>query len=144
MCTFRNDWRNDLLFLYFWFIVFSIVTLPTGSYMSQVSKQCPVFGYVWLFSQRIQPKLDWKYRNNRTKRLKNVAKKILLITWLRKFSNQLGDDIPTSIYFAIYRTCCLQVFYELPSWKFGKIPRNTPVVKSPFSKATIVSLARLD
>ena len=38
-------WRNDLLFLYFWFIVFSIVTLPTGSYMSHVLKQYSFFGY---------------------------------------------------------------------------------------------------
>ena len=36
-------WRNDLHFLYFGFIVFSIVTLRTGSYMSQVSKQGLVF-----------------------------------------------------------------------------------------------------
>ena len=38
-------WRKDLLFLYFRFIVFSIVTLPTGSYMSQVSEQRPVSSY---------------------------------------------------------------------------------------------------
>ena len=38
-------WRNDLLFLYFRFIVFSIVTLLTGSYMSQVSEQRPVSSY---------------------------------------------------------------------------------------------------
>ena len=29
-------WRNNLLFLYFRFFVFSIVTLPTSSYMSQL------------------------------------------------------------------------------------------------------------
>ena len=34
-------WGNNLLFLYFRFFVFSIATLPTGSYMSQVSKQRP-------------------------------------------------------------------------------------------------------
>ena len=38
-------WRKDLLFLYFRFIVFAIVTLPTGSYMSQVSEQRPVSSY---------------------------------------------------------------------------------------------------
>ena len=43
-------WRNDLLFC-FWFIVSSNVTFPTGPYMPQVSKQCPVFGYFWLFLQ---------------------------------------------------------------------------------------------
>ena len=37
---------EETTFLYFCFIVFLIVTLPTGSHMSQVSKQCPAFGYI--------------------------------------------------------------------------------------------------
>ena len=51
-------WRNNLLFLYFQFYVFLIVILPTGSYMSQVSKQRLVFGYVYLFSQNALPDID--------------------------------------------------------------------------------------
>ena len=77
-------WRNNLLFLYFRFYVFLIVILPTGSYMSQVSKQRLVFGYVYLFSQNALPDIDWKYRNDWTKRLKNIAKKIFLTPWLRE------------------------------------------------------------
>ena len=49
-------WRNNLLFLYLWFIVFSIVTLPTGSYMSQVSKHVQslvIFDYFHKISNQI-------------------------------------------------------------------------------------------
>ena len=35
-----------------------------------MSKQSPVFGRFLLFSQNIQPDIDLKYRNDRTKRLK--------------------------------------------------------------------------
>ena len=35
--------------------------------MWQVSKQRPVCGYFWLFSQNIQTNLDWKYKNDRSR-----------------------------------------------------------------------------
>ena len=87
--------------------------------MSQVSKQLPVLGYFWLISANEQPNLNWEWRNGWTKRLKKVAKKIFDLQQLkgkcmkkieRKFSNQSGDVILTSIYFAKYRTNFSEVF----------------------------------
>ena len=137
-------WRNNLLFLYFRFIVFSTVTLSIGSFMSEVSKQHPVFGYFILFSQNIQPDLDWKYRNYMTRRLKKLPRKYSTFLgqrklWVKnkeKFSGQLVDVMPTSIYFTIYRSCCSQVFYR----KFPKIPWNTPVIGNYISKAIFAYL----
>ena len=45
------------MFLYFQFFEFSIVTLPNGSYISQVSKKRPVFDYFCLFSQNTKTDL---------------------------------------------------------------------------------------
>ena len=137
-------WRNNLIFLYFRFFLFSIVTLSIGSFMSEVSKQRTVFGYFILFSQNIQPDLDWKYRNYMTRRLKKLPRKYS--TFLgqgklqgknkKKFSDLVVDVMPTSIYFTIYRSCCSQVSYG----KFPKIPWNTPVIGNYISKAIFAYL----
>ena len=46
--------------------------LSKVSLVSKVSKQCFVSGHFWLFSQNDQPTLNWKFRNDWTKK---VAKK---------------------------------------------------------------------
>ena len=46
------------------------------SLLSKVSKQCFVYGHFWLFSQSNQPTLDWKFKNDWTKRLQKLPTKI--------------------------------------------------------------------
>ena len=70
ICSLRPTEETIYFFVFLVYWIFSIVTLPAGSYMSQVSKECSVFGYFSLFSQSIQSNLDWKYRNDRIKKLK--------------------------------------------------------------------------
>ena len=43
-----QKWHTGETTYFFCIILFSVVTLPADSYMSQVSKQCPVFGYFWI------------------------------------------------------------------------------------------------
>ena len=43
---------------------------------SKLSKQCFVFGHFWLFSQNNQPTLDWKFKNDWTKSLQKIPRKI--------------------------------------------------------------------
>ena len=50
--------------------------LSKVSLVSKVSKQCFVFGHFWLFSQNNQPTLDWKFKNDWTKRLQKIPRKI--------------------------------------------------------------------
>ena len=69
---------------------------------------------------------------------------MFLIPWLmencgkneKKFPNQSGDVMPTSIYFTNYENCCSQVFYR----KFLKIPRNTPVAENYTSRVNVTLL----
>lgn len=64
---------------------------------------------------------------------------MFLIPWLmencgkneKKFPNQSGDVMPTSIYFTNYENCCSQLFYR----KFLKIPRT-----HPWQRTTLVEL----
>ena len=48
----------------------SKVSLP-----SKVSKQCFVLGHFWLFWQNNQPTLDWKFKNDWTKKVAKNTKK---------------------------------------------------------------------
>ena len=67
-----------------------------------------VFGYFWLFSQNNQPTLDWKFKNDWTKRLQKIPRKINLSLSLAKrklaeknewnLSNQSGEVTHASIY----------------------------------------------
>ena len=52
--------------------------------VSKVSKQCFVFGHFSLFSQKNQPNLDWKFKNDWTKRLQKIPRKINLSLSLDK------------------------------------------------------------
>ena len=52
--------------------------LSNVSLLSKVSKQCFAFGHFWLFSQNNQPTLDWKFKNDWTKRLQKLPRKINL------------------------------------------------------------------
>ena len=38
----------------------------------------------------------------------------------KKFANQLGDTMPTSIYFTNYRDCCSQVFCRVDILKISE------------------------
>lgn len=113
-----NHGQATYVFLHFWLLHFQLWHFPLVlTCRKQVSKQRPVVGHFWLFSQNIQTNLDWKYRSGKTKRLQNVDKKIIYLPWLKensvekndqKFSNQSGDVLQTSIHFTNYRSCCSQ------------------------------------
>ena len=82
--------------------------LSNVSLVSKVSKQCFVFRHFWLFSQNHQPFLDWKFKNDWTKRLQKIPRKINLSLSLAKrklaeknewnLSNQSGEVTHASIY----------------------------------------------
>ena len=92
------------------------------SLLSKVSKQCFVFGHFWLFSQNNQPTLDWKFKNDWTKRLQKIPRKINLSLSLAKrklaeknewnLSNQSGEVTHASIYLT---NCRRSFFFQLPS-----------------------------
>ena len=82
--------------------------LSKVSLVLKVSKQCFVSGHFWLFSQNNQPTLDWKFKNDWTKRLQKIPRKINLSLSLAKrklaeknewnLSNQSGEVTHASIY----------------------------------------------
>ena len=82
--------------------------LSRVSLLSKVSKKCFVFGHFWLFSQNNQPTLDWKFKNDWSKRLQKIPRKISLSLSLVKrklteknewnLSNQSGEVTHPSIY----------------------------------------------
>ena len=82
--------------------------LSKASLLLKVSKQRFVFGHFWLFSQNNQPTLDWKFKNDWTKRLQKIPRKINLSLSLDKrklakknkwnLSNQSGEVTHASIY----------------------------------------------
>ena len=81
--------------------------LSKVSLVSKISKQCFVFDHYWLFSQNNQPTL-WKFKNDWTKRLQKISRKINLSLSLAKrklaeknewnLSNQSGEVTHASIY----------------------------------------------
>ena len=103
MNTELNIVENLLLAKSFYFLF-----LPICFYISKVSKQRLVFGHFWLFSQNNQPTLDWKLKNDWTKRLQKIQRKINLSLSLakrklaekneRNFSNQSVEVTHASIY----------------------------------------------
>ena len=68
---------------------------------------------IWLFSQNNQPTLDWKFKNEWTKRLQKIPRKINLSLSLAKrklaeknewnLSDQSGEVTHASIYLTNYR-----------------------------------------
>ena len=125
--------------------------LSKVSLLSKLSKQCFVFGHFWLFSQNNQPTLDWKFKNDWTKRLQKIPRKINLSLSLDKrklaeknewnLSNQSGEVTHASIYL----TNCRRSFFQLPFlendfmitnlvrlnlifWKYWRRPKNILVL----------------
>ena len=84
--------------------------LSKVSVLSKLSKQCFVFGHFSLFSQSNQPTLDWKFKNDRTKRLQKIPRKINVSLSLAKrklaeknkwnLFSQSGEVTHASIYLA--------------------------------------------
>ena len=70
--------------------MFSVVTLSTGSYMSQVSKQRPVFGYFCYFHK--MPNQIFM-ENVEMAGEKILDKKIFLIPWLRENCGGWGEEM---------------------------------------------------
>ena len=122
--------------------------LSKVSLVSKVSKQCFVFGHFWLFSQNNQPTLDWKFKNDWTKRLQKIPRKINVSLSLAKrklaeknewnLSNQSGEVTRASIYLT---NCRRSLFFQLPYlehdfmitnlvrlnlifWNYWRPPRN--------------------
>ena len=122
------------------------------SLLSKVSKQCFVFGHFWLFPQNNQPTLDWKFKNDWTKRLQKITRKVNVLLSLTKrklaeknewnLSNQSGEVTRASIYLTNRRSF---FFFQLPYlkhdfmitnlvslnlifWKYWRRPRNILVL----------------
>ena len=93
--------------------------LPKVLLVSKVSKQCFLFGHFWLFSQNNQPTLDWKFKNDWTKRLQKLPRKINVSLSLSKrklaeknlwnLSNQSGEVTHASICF---KNCRRSFFFS--------------------------------
>ena len=103
--------------------------LSRVSLLSKVSKKCFVFGHFWLFSQNSQPTLDWKFKNDWSKRLQKIPRKISLSLSLAKrklteknewnLSNQSGEVTHTSPdWLPIYLTNCRRnlIFFSYLIW----------------------------
>ena len=70
----------------FVFLIFAFVNISQNlsfesrlskvSLLSKLSKKCFIFGHFWLFSQNNQPTLNWKFKNDWTKRLQKIPRKI--------------------------------------------------------------------
>ena len=58
--------------------------LPKVSLQSKLSKQCFVIGHFWLFSQKNKPTLGWKFKNDWTKKLQKIPRKINVSLFLAK------------------------------------------------------------
>ena len=108
--------------------------LPKVLLVSKVSKQCFLFGHFWLFSQNNQPTLDWKFKNDWTKSLQKMPRKINLSLSLAKrelaeknewnLSNQSGEVTHALIYPTNSRRSF--IFFQLryiTAW-FSKIKFN--------------------
>ena len=112
--------------------------LSKASLLSKLSKQCFVFDHFWLFSQNNQPSLDWKFKNDLTKRLQKIPRKINVSLSLAKrklaeknewnFFNQSGEVMHASIYLT---NCTRSLFFWVTlfrAWlydnQFSKIKFN--------------------
>ena len=149
----------------FVFLIFTFVNLYVSqnlsfesrlskvSLMSKLSKHCFVFGHFWLFSQNNQPTVDWKFKNDRTKRLQRIPRKINVSLSLakRKLAEKnewnLSNQSCEVTHASIYLTNCIRsfVFFQLPYlehdlmitnlvrlnlifWKYWRRPRNILVL----------------
>ena len=90
------------------------------SKVSLLSKQCFVFGHFSLFSQNNQLILDWKFKNDWTKRLQKIPRKINVSLSLAKrklaekdewnLFNQSGEVTRASIYLT---NCRRSLFFSV-------------------------------
>ena len=127
------------------------------SLVLKVSKQCFVFGHFWLFSQNNQPTLDWKFKNDWTKRLQKIPRKINLSLSLAKrklaeknewnLSNQSGEVTRASIYLT---NCRRSFFFSVTlfrAWfydnQFSKIKFNLLKILEASQKHTLTMLVKL-
>ena len=125
--------------------VFSQILCRVGLYLSKVSKQHLVFGHFWLFSQNNQPTLDWKFKNDWTKRLQRSLKNVSLSLaksklaekneW--KFFNQSGESctLPYTSQIKVESFSLVALFREwlydsqFSQIKYRRRPSNIPVVE---------------
>ena len=116
--------------------------LSKVSLLSKLSKQCFVFGHFWLFSQNNQPTLDWKFKNDWTKRLQKIPRKINVSLSLAKrklaeknewnLFNQSGEVTHASIYLTNCKRNHLSVVYDkIPVFYALKYPKFTTITFYP-------------
>ena len=113
--------------------------LSNASLVSKVSKQCFVFCHFWLLSRNNQPTLDWKFKNDWTKRLQKIPRKINLSLSLDK--RKLAEKNECSG----HRHACFDIPHKLPYlehdfmitnlvrlglifWKYWRRPRDILVL----------------
>ena len=131
--------------------------LSKVSLISKVSKQCFVFGHFWLFSQNNQPTLDWKFKNDWTKRLQKIPRKINLSLSLAKrklaeknewnLSNQSGEVTHASIYLTNCRRSFIFSVTLFRAWfcdnQFSKIKFNLLKILETFQEHNPAMLVKL-
>ena len=127
------------------------------SLLSKVSKKCFVFGHFCLFSQNNQPTLDWKFKNDWTKRFKKVPRKTDVSVSLAKrklagknkwnLSNQLVEVTHASIYLT---NCRRSFFFSVTlfrAWfydnQFSKIKFNLLKILEASQEHTRAMLVKL-
>ena len=87
------------------------------SLLSKISKQSFTFGHFGLFSRNNQPTLDWKFKNDWTKRLQKKPRKInaSLSSAKRKLAEKnewkLSNQSGSVKYGSIYLTNCRRSFF---------------------------------
>ena len=126
--------------------------LSKVSLVSKVLKQCFVFGHFWLFSQNNQPTLDWKFKNDWTKRLQKIPRKINISLslakekWLKKMNGIcLTSQVRSRMLRYTSQIAEEASFFQLPYlghdfmiinlvrlnsifWKYWRRPRNILVL----------------
>ena len=117
------------------------------SLLSKVSKQCFFFGHFWLFSQNNQPILDLKFKNDWTKSLQKLPRKInvsLSLAYKRKLteknewklSNQSSEVMHASICLTNCRKC---FFFQLTKFRCSENIGDIPVAY-PWWSAILLKL----
>ena len=90
--------------------------LSKVSLLSNVSKHYFEFVQFWLFSQKNQPTLDWKFRNGWTKKFAKVAKKNKCFTFL-SWKKMNGSCLISQV-----RSCMLPYASQIAEKAFFQIP----------------------
>ena len=125
--------------------------LSKVSLLSKISKQCFVFGHFRLFSQNKQLTLDWKFKNDWTKKLQKIPKKI---TVSLSFVEKLAEKIcPINQVRSCVLTYTSQIAEEASSFfiflfwfydnQFSKIKFNLLEILEASHKHTLTMLVKL-